>query len=98
MVTVSPTVMRMVPDRVRREHRIVPVDYRDGKVTMIGERVGAEATDNAIIDATGFRPRWLIAAPEEIARALNEVGPVDPAKESAHGATFDAEYLLHHGL
>ncbi len=98
MVTVSPTVMRMVHDRVRREHRIVPVEYLDGKITIIGERVGDEATDNAVIDATGFRPRWLLAAPEEIARALNEVGPVDPEVESSHGATFDAEYLVDHGL
>ncbi|MBN9622726.1 MAG: hypothetical protein J0H06_07200, partial [Actinobacteria bacterium] len=98
MVTVSPTVMRMVPDRVRREHRIVPVEYRDGMITMIGERIGDEYTDNAVADATGFRPRWLLAAPEEIARALNAVGPTDPTDESLNGATFDADYLLDHGL
>jgi glycosyltransferase XagB len=98
MVTISPTVVRLVPDRVRREHRIVPVDYRDGMITVIGERVGDEATDLAILDATGFRPRWLIAEPEEIARTLNAIGPAEPGVESAEGATFDAGYLVEHGL
>lgn len=98
MVTVSPTVVRLVPDRMRREHRIVPLDYRDGMITVIGERVGDEATDNAILDATGFRPRWMLAAPEEIARTLNALGPTEQGVESAEGATFDAGYLIDHGL
>jgi glycosyltransferase XagB len=98
MVTVSPTVIRLVPDRLRRELRIVPFEYREGRITVIGERVGDEATDNAILDATGFRPRWLLASPEEIARTLNEIGPGEAGIESNHGATFDADYLLDHGL
>ncbi len=98
MVTVSPTVIRLVPDRMRRELRIVPLEYREGKMTVIGERVGDESTDNAILDATGFRPRWLLAAPEEIARTLNEIGLGESGVESSEGATFDAEYLLDRGL
>lgn len=98
MVTVSPMVVRLVPDRLRREHRIVPVDYREGMITVIGERVGDEATDLAILDATGFRPRWLIAEPEEIARTLNAIGPAEREAESSAGATFDAGYLVEHGL
>jgi cellulose synthase/poly-beta-1,6-N-acetylglucosamine synthase-like glycosyltransferase len=98
MITVSPTVIRLVPDRLRRELRIVPFEYREGMITVIGERVGDEAADNAILDATGFRPRWLLASPEEIARTLNEIGPTEPGVESNQGATFDAEYLLDHGL
>jgi cellulose synthase/poly-beta-1,6-N-acetylglucosamine synthase-like glycosyltransferase len=98
IITVSPTVIRLVPDRLRRELRIVPFEYREGMITVIGERVGDELTDNAILDATGFRPRWLIASPEEIARTLNEIGPAEPGVESNRGATFDADYLLDHGL
>jgi cellulose synthase/poly-beta-1,6-N-acetylglucosamine synthase-like glycosyltransferase len=98
MVTVSPTVVRLVPDRLRREHRIVPLDYRDGMITVIGERVGDEAADNAILDATGFRPRWLLASPEEIARTLNTLGPAEQGAESSAGATFDVDYLIDHGL
>ncbi len=98
MVTVSATVVRLIPDRIRREHRIIPLDYRDGMITMIGERVGDEHVDNVVLDATGYRPRWLIAAPEEIARTLNALGPGESGVESTDGATFDADYLIEHGL
>lgn len=98
MVTVSPTVVRLIPDRIRREHRIVPLEYHEGMITVIGERVGDEAADAAILEATGFRPRWLLAAPEEIARTLNSLGPAEQGVESTAGATFDAGYLIDHGL
>ncbi|HEY2716384.1 MAG TPA: glycosyltransferase [Solirubrobacterales bacterium] len=98
MVTVSPTVIRLVPDRIRRELRIIPFEYRAGMITVIAERVGDEAADNAILDATGFRPRWLLASAEEIARTLNALGSAEVGVESNQGATFDADYLLDHGL
>ena len=98
MVSVSPMVIRLVPERIRRELRIVPLEYHEGKITVVAERVGDEAAENAILDATGFRPRWLIAAPEEIARTLNAMGLAERGSESAAGATFDADYLLEHGL
>ena len=97
MVTVSPAVVRLVPERLRRELRIIPLEYREGMITVIGERSGDERTDRAILEATGFRPRWLLAEPEEIARTLNEVAPAGRA-ESGEGATFDADYLVEHGL
>ncbi|MDQ2700683.1 MAG: hypothetical protein M3Y23_05075, partial [Actinomycetota bacterium] len=101
MVTVTPAVARLLPVDVCRQHHVIPIEYSDGYVTVVGTTDADTDAADAIRKATGYEPRWVIADWSEIDSAINGMfadGRVVVDAGSAEGAKFSAEDLVSHGL
>lgn len=100
MVTLTPAVAHLLPLEVCRVHHIIPVEYSDGYLTVVGTTDDDQAAADAVRKATKYEPKWVIADWSEIDGAIGRLfaGNGRPDATGDDGAKFSADDLVSHGL
>jgi len=103
MITVTPAVAHLLPVEVCRRHHILPFEYGDGYLTLVGTTNDDQAAADAVREATNYEPRWVIADWGEIDGAIDRLfagngRPELKGTKAGNGARFSAEDLVSHGL
>lgn len=98
MVTLTPAVARLLDGETCREHHVIPVEYGDGYLTVVATSDTDIAAADAIREATGYEPNWVIADRVEIDEAIDRLFAANGFTETESGARFSAGDLVSHGL
>ncbi|MDQ2623204.1 MAG: glycosyltransferase [Actinomycetota bacterium] len=95
MVSLSPAIARLLPLEICRKYHVIPVEYSQGRITVVGTMAGDPEAEQAIRNATGYEPDWLLSDRGEIDLAIDRLF-------GSNGGTdhvgFTADDLLSHGL
>lgn len=100
MVTLTPAVAHLLPLETCRLHHIVPVEYGDGYLTVVGTTDNDQEAADAVRKATNYEPKWVIADWSEIDGAIDTLFASNgrPDLSGDEGTKFSAEDLVSHGL
>jgi cellulose synthase/poly-beta-1,6-N-acetylglucosamine synthase-like glycosyltransferase len=73
MITISPAVARLLPEALCRHHHVIPVEYGDGVMTVVGDPVSEADALAAIRHETGYEVAILSAERSEVDAAIEDV-------------------------
>jgi len=95
MVALSPAIARLLPRDLCRRFTMVPVEYNEGVVTVVGADPGDRNAERKIRKATGYDTLWLTGDRAEIELAIDRLFA---GNGSPGDGRFSADDLLSHGL
>jgi cellulose synthase/poly-beta-1,6-N-acetylglucosamine synthase-like glycosyltransferase len=97
MITVSPAVARLLPESLCRRHHLIPVEYEDGVMTVVGDPESEADALAAIRHETGYEVAILRAERSDVDSAIEEVFRTN-AHDSDILADESPESLVEHGI